>query len=275
MDVKKTTIMKHVIKCLFLALCLNGLLSCDSNDDNGLLSENTRLVKFGEDTYSYDDYGRIKKIDTGIGDWDFSYENSLLTKVTHHITHPDLMDGGVWFDFSYEDNKVIVEKSYEPDFRIIREEIELNEDGYAIRISDAGVYDRNEDGWYKDEEGYSYTELNYERPAMRLTSMETFSLDDSSLLETTVFEYDQSFGIMLGLHAPAPWFFTYFGLTLYRDVPFLSFFGTNLVKKTVTNQQENTTEHTEYTYTFKNELPITVRKTNSEETVKIGYEILP
>lgn len=261
----------HIKKKIMFIFFIAGCFSCNSDDDPSLLSDE-RLKEYAGQTFFYDIYGRLSKISYDIGEWNYKYEGSQLTEVYHRITDPMIMDGAVVIRFAYEGNKVIVERWAEPEIHVFQEEIELDENLYAVRITETGIYTYGPNGKEKVEEGETYTVFRYNTPFKDLVGTQTYRRSDSTLISSTVYEYDSNYGMMLNVASPGPWFFTYWGTSYSREVPFLNTIF-NVTRCQSTHIQEGTTFGNTYVYSYnKDNLPVDVRLNDSTEKFPIKYE---
>lgn len=261
--------MIRLLKSLFILICITGLFSCD-NDDIPSNLEGAKPKKIDGYTYVYDGAGRIEKIKTEVGEWKYTYEENLLTAVSHRITKKDIADGSVMIRFEHKGNKIIVESTAEPDFRIYREEIEL-ESNNPVRITDAGVFEYTAEGRVKKDDGSRFSTLSYETPERLLSRVETYSLPDSNLVKTITYEYDQSPGVMSQVTVPS-WYLIYRDFDYYTEIPRFLNYKMNIVKRTITDHLTNTTETTEYTFEYnKIGLPTTILSERSGQKMTIKY----
>lgn len=214
--------------------------------------------------------GRLSKTKMQDGSsTEFDYEGGFLKRVS--INPPrDVADGHAWTTFKPEGkNKIKVSSSGEPSFFETRNEIELDKQGRAVKISFLGHFAPNSAEIVAVTPTYSIISYN---EAGNLSKIESFGTKDGFCYRTCTYQYDQSKGSMSQSGLPG-WYVAY---QAYRHVTF-----TDITKWQFLNIHNNVTViniydapntnpsvmHIDYTYN-KDDYPTTAF-TNEPEKHKV------
>jgi hypothetical protein len=207
----KKSILVSFLICIFCAF----FPACDNDDDDlKLTKDNGRpssVERGDEKTFFYYEGNRLKKIKEIKGSVsDYMYENGKLVSVSHSPEDKRVADGhgSVWF--KQTDNRVHIGSSGEPGFEEFQWEIELDDSGLPQRITELGIYSRNNEKGELSliKEGDYSTELTYDPVKKNLIKMEKFVKKSDELLMSYSFEYDDNPGIMSKVDLPL-WYYAY------------------------------------------------------------------
>lgn len=222
----------------------------------------------GKTTFAYHDK-QLAKIKSPSGfTIHYEYKNGELT--SRSITPPEnVADGNGRTNFIHEGNKIKVESSGEPSFELYTEEIELDENGYPVKISDTGVFQWDEKGLSPVSEGQHYALFTYSSSTRQLTRQEIYSLKDSSLLASYTYEYDGNPGVISHMAHPV-WHAIW---TSYRDsystrfsnLYFLSY-RNNITQIKVEDKESNLFKTVTFQYTYNSKgFPVQVSGSEDED----------
>ena len=201
----------------------------------------------------------------------FNYEGNELRGISYAPpADPNIADGHGYTGFEKEENKIIVNQSGEPSMDIsYNQEIELDGNGFPTKITALGAFQITSEGYKKVWDGKYYYALTFEPSTKNLLKLEKFSLEDSTLITTSSFQYSNQPGSMSQVELPL-WFFSYHSLTSgISSRQYLNYRNT-LTEETVTDGKTGNTHTTYYKYTYnKNAYPVAVD--NGEEKMDIRY----
>lgn len=268
---------------LFVAM-LSSILLLSCNDDDDLkLTKEEGLPGFFEQndgTKFYVSYlgnqpTQVKR--KGGSTTSYEYEEGIPSKIV--FTPPkDVADGNGATSFTKEDdNKIRVESWGEPSFDLYVQEIELDEEKNPVRITDIGAFERGPEGLTKVRDGVKYVKITIDPTTKNILKNEVFSLENSELLATYSYEYDNNPGTMSKIDWPL-WLFIYYcnNNSSYYNSYYRQFFNykNNLVKETADDKAESTNYTVNYTYTYnKNGYPVSASNDKSlyENSIVIQY----
>lgn len=205
----------------------------------------------------------------------FKYEGEQLRGVFFAPpADPNIADGHGFVNFEREGNKIIVKQGGEPSTDVsYNQEIELDENELPIKITDLGAFQMTSEGEKKIWDGRNYSILTFDPSTKNLSKLEIFSLEDSKLITTHTFIYNNQTGSMSLVELPL-WFFVFwFQKNLYPagSYPrqFLNYRNT-LTEEAITDGETGETHTIRYKYTYnENSYPVTVD--NGEEEMEIRY----
>jgi hypothetical protein len=254
------------ITCTFLCLLLAGLAACSKNDSEPLTGQPgkpSRITYNNETVYfAYQD-NKIHRITEKEGAGlvtEFAYENRELISVSSWVTNPMVADGSSFTEFRKEgENRIIAHSTAEPSSMYYEKEIELNDRGLPVRITETGAYDyivledENETGWTKIREGQYYALFSWDASTGNLLKKETFLIETSEPVASYTYTYDKAPGIVSKTDGPA-WFYAYWGGGgIYSAVGtahhmIFANYANNLTEATIDDYANNL--HITYTYTY-------------------------
>lgn len=241
-----------------------GSMQCDKNGED--YDENIKFYYQGD---------RLTKlvVKGGMGNiFNFNYEGTELVSFSTSPEDKRVADGNGSTKFKKEGNIITIESSGEPSFDVYIKEMELDENGRPIKITDKGMYLPGPDR-EKEEDGVYYTEFIYDDSG-NLTRMDKFTIADSEMVEYCTFKYDDAPGVMNKMNTPL-WFKTYWNYThSYTTSGYSKMFLNHVNNVTeMFKQNEDGLRWTEtYTYTYNKEgFPVSVKYTKSGETLRINY----
>lgn len=259
------------------SLCL---FSCDNDPkDFGLTGKNGLPSSFKIDNQTiYLSYAgnRLQKIMHKDGSTSsFTYEgDELLSIFFAPPADPNMADGHGAIDFKKEGNKIRITQTGEPSLDIsYDQEIELDENELPVKITDLGTFQMAGEGEKKLENGKNYSLLTFDPSTKNLLKLEKFNLEDSTLIASHTFKYDNQPGSMCQIKAPA-WFFSYWFLHLSYDTDlysrqYLNYHNT-LTEETVTEGSIANSSTIPYKYMYnENGYPVSVD--NGKKSMKIKY----
>ncbi|PXV68903.1 hypothetical protein CLV62_101169 [Dysgonomonas alginatilytica] len=243
---------RTIIQLLFTLLFLVGVTSgCDNDKYNNAGGVNGRpsSLKDGNDSrvffsYSYEE--RINQIKEEKGSiCDFKYENGELSSISVSPADKNVADGHALTEFTREGNKIIIERWAEPSSSIYKQEIELDNDGIPVKITDVGVYSHTGSNGEitKIREGESYAIFTYDLTTKNLLNQTVYNKITSEATASYTYEYDDKYGVVSRLDMPL-WFYAFYA---YRNKDYRNDYGciffnysNNVIKETVTNITEGT-----------------------------------
>lgn len=204
-----------------------------------------------------------------------NYEGDELRSVSFAPpADPNIADGHGSTDFERDGNKILVTSSGEPSLNIsYNQEIELDENGLPVKITDLGAFQITSEGYIKIEDGENYLILSFDPSTKDLLKLEIFSLEDSKLITTHTFTYNNQPGSMSQVELPS-WFFCFwFKKSSYSTGTYSRQFlnhQNTLTEETITDGETGNTQTIHYKYTYnKNSYPVSVD--NGEENMEIKY----
>lgn len=272
---KKTTLFAAMLTSLLL-------LSCNDDDDLKLTKEEGLPGFFEQNdgtkiyvSYQGNQPTQVKKKNGSATT--YKYEGGIPSEII--FTPPkDVADGHGGTSFIKEgDNKIRVESWGEPSSLLYVKEIELDKDKTPVKITNIGAFERGPEGLFKVYDGVEFVKITIDPITKNILKNEVFSLENSELLATYSYEYDNNPGTMSEIDWPL-WLFIYYcsDNASYYDSYYRQFFNykNNLVKETVDNKAESTTYTVNYTYTYsKNGYPVSATndKFQYENNITIRY----
>lgn len=189
----------------------------------------------------------------------FNYENGVLSSLS--FSPPEgVADGHASISFERESEHIIrVKQSGEPSWSTSRiEEIELDDNGYPVRITDLGIYQYRgstpETMHYElIREGKTYTRLSFDLSTGHLLKREVYNRADSALLSSSRYEYTSTPGLFSAVDLPR-WFTGYWcDHVASQSDPYYRLYyhtHTNLLKETVVNAEGEQISTLTYDYTY-------------------------
>lgn len=287
---------------LFLSTALSistFVTSCSDDDDdyyptspytnvNGKPSLIASTTNTDNKTYYYYKNGvRTSTLSGSDIKYEYEYKNDFLSKI-YSVPPPNMADGNSQSNFSKENNLINIQSWADMSPGINKMEINLNEKSLPIKTTNKGYF--NHDGSKKDTPEYSscYATYTYDS-SDRLSKNEVYNIETNKLIETSVFEYENTPG-MMSKSGVETWYNVYLFnnlLTLYSDetkyeindssyspIAMVSLnYINNISKISVTSGEK--TSIINYTYTYNKEgYPITVMAksdTHTYDTYKIEY----
>ncbi|MCD7900857.1 MAG: hypothetical protein LUH22_13600 [Bacteroides sp.] len=265
--------MRRILSYLFLFSALSmGVISCDSDDGfsrTGINGKPSLVKEVGNGNISfYYEGNRISKIIAENGSTStFTYKDNELVRVSSTPTDRDIVDGNSSSSFEREGNKIIVESTGDPFFDIFRTEIELNESGFPIKITDAGLYHRTEEGMVMRREPEYFSVLSYDPGSNRLMKEEFFDIKTLESIALYSYEYEDTPGVMSKVDIPA-WFSIYwnhyssYSVNRY-NILFLCYANNLSAVKVRDDRYPVKEKEVEYAYRYNdNHFPVRLTSTN-------------
>lgn len=268
---------------LFVAMLTSLLLlSCNDDDDELKLTKKDGLPSFFEQInqtyntqiyFSYQDNQiTLFKNDDGSTSR-YNYESGFPSEI---ISGPptNAADGHGETRFIKEtDHKIRVEGWGEPSSMLHIREIELDDNGFPVKITDLGSFDRIDGNLIQMREGAKYAKITIDPTTKNLLKREVFKLKNSELIATYSYEYENTPGTMSSIDWPL-WLFIYLcdGNSTSYTSSYRQFFNykNNLIKETAFNKEEGINCTVNYTYTYnQNGYPITATNDRYEVENKV------
>lgn len=256
------------------------LFSCD-NDSEGFdfTGKNGLPSAFKTDNQtiylSYSGNQLLKMMKKDGSTTSFNYEGNELRSVSFAPpADPNIADGHGSTDFEREGNKILVKSCGEPSLDVsYNQEIELDENGLPIKITDLGAFQMTSEGYNKIGDGKNYLILSFDSSTKNLLKLEIFNLEDSRLITTHTFTYNNQPGSMSQVELPL-WFFSFwFQKSSYSTGTYPRQFlnhQNTLTEETITDGETGNTQTIHYKYTYnKSSYPVSVD--NGEESMEIKY----
>ena len=200
----------------------------------------------------------------------FNYEGDELRSVFFAPpADPNIADGHGSTRFEREGNKIRVKSSGEPSFELSVQEIELDENGLPVKITDTGAFQMTGEGEKKLWDGKFYYVLTFDPSTKNLLKREKFDLEDSTLITSYTFQYNNQPGSMSQVELPLWYFVHCSSATGPSSRQYLNYRNT-LTEETVTDGKTGDAHTTYYKYVYnKNAYPVSVD--NGEEKMEIRY----
>lgn len=256
------------------------LFSCDNDSEGfGFTGKDGLPSAFKTDNrtiyLSYSGNQLLKMMEKDGSTTSFNYEGNEFQGVSFAPpADPNIADGHGFVDFEKEGNKIIVKQGGEPSMDIsYNQEIELDENGLPIKITDLGAFQMTGEGYKKIGDGRNYSILTFDPSTKNLAKLEIFSLEDSKLITTHTFTYNNQPGSMSQMELPS-WFFVFwFQKSLYSTGvyprQYLSHQNT-LTEEAITDGETGNTQTIHYKYVYnKQSYPVSVD--NGKESMEIKY----
>ncbi len=270
--------MKNVRNYFLFIFIIAGTISCNDDEEIRLTKENGKpsFIKFDEydgDIYFYYEGNHITQIIEEKGAIiNFKYINDELASLSMRPTDKEMPDGNVFIEFKKEDNKIIVESTVDPFFDTIIKEIELDENNIPIKITDKGLYHREE----KLEDGAYYSVLLFDPKTKNLIKEETFDIATSQLIATRTYQYENTPGIFSKTDFPL-WFYAYQNQNYYhfslRYYIIYFNYSNNISNMIIEDSRYNNIEKINYNYNYnKDGFPISIQiNTSNKQTMSVKY----
>lgn len=273
-----------LIPASFVAIAL--LFACDNGEDFPLTGKSGRpsSLEYADGrrfSFSYAD-GRPSQVLSPEGSGTkFHYENGDLSSLSF-FPPEGVADGHGSMDFKRESEHLIrVSHCGEPMLSAShREEIELDAQGYPVRITDLGTYEyrgTTPDTMHDEliREGKTYTLLSFDLSTGNLLKREIYHRADSTLLSSCRYEYTSTPGMFSAVDLPR-WFTGYWChyVASQPDPYYRLYYNThaNLLKETVWNSAGEQTSTFTYDYMYdKNGFPDHVSNQALPEGLRIRY----
>lgn len=267
------------LSCVLVATSL-GLFSCEDSENTPATQEDGRPSALNDGVqayyFTYEDQ-RLSSIQERDGaSQTFKYVNNELTTL-ETLPPKGVADGSGFTLFKKKDEHLIrVESCGEPslDMQYV-EEISLDENGLPLKITDAGIFRHTGEGSTLLEKGRSYSTFTIDPSTKNLLKLETYSLEDSTLIESYAYTYDSQSGITSQVDCPAwfPYYWSYRHSYSYdsSNILFLNHIN-NVIEITHENPQEPKTVTVTYAYTYNsNQFPIKIKENSNGKNTDITY----
>jgi hypothetical protein len=205
----------------FIFLFSTCIISCSDTESHGFIcgsgSGNLSYIEYnnGEKiSLCYDYQGNIAqiKVENGtISSYSYSSKNNDFTSISVSYIDNSIFDGYGGITFKKESrNKIIIESSGAPSFYKHRQELELDDNGIPVKITDIGTYSfSGEEIPRLEGEKEYYSEFTYDPETKNLLNQVLYSKNSSEAIATYTYEYDSNPGIMSDVNLPL-WFYTYY-----------------------------------------------------------------
>lgn len=289
--------MNKLVSMATFSVCLLASLlffSCDNDDDfpttgvpgrpSAILYEDGSRSVFSYSGQRLDQIGRPEG-----GGTDFEYENGELVCLSS-FPPPNMEDGHSSTTFEQtSDGKILVKSAGEPALDVFDlKEIELDADGFPVKITDKGYYRAS----YTDKKtpegkmeyiphteqlypGKTYTLLSFDRSTGVLLQQEEYSATDSTLQYRFTYEYDATPGLFSLMRLPR-WFWGYrmYSYRMSTNLYYRQFFNysKNLTRETIFIASNNHTHTLTYSYIYdSNGYPVVITNVSQPEEIRIVY----
>ena len=293
----KVSIMNKLISMATFFVCLLASLlffSCDNDDEfprtgvpgrpSAILYEDGSRSVFSYSGQRLDQIGRPEG-----GGTDFEYENGELVCLSS-FPPPNMADGHGSTRFEQtSDGKILVRSAGEPALDVFGlKEIELDADGFPVKITDKGYYRAS----YTDKKtpegkmeyilhteqlypGKSYTLLSFDHATGLLRQQEEYSATDSTLQYRFTYEYDATPGIFSLMRLPN-WFWGYqmYSYRMSTNLYCRQFFNysKNLTRETIFTASDNQTQTLTYSSIYDNNgYPVVISNVSQGEEIRVVY----
>lgn len=289
--------MNKLISMAILSACVSGsvcLFSCDNDDEFPRTGVPGRpsAIQYEDGSRSVFSYSgqRLDRIGSPEGGGtDFEYENGELVSLSF-FPPPNMEDGHGSTTFEQtSDGKILVESAGEPALDVFGlKEIELDADGFPVKITDKGYYRAS----YIDKKtpegkmeyiphteqlypGKTYTLLSFDRSTGVLLQQEEYNATDSTLQYRFTYEYDATPGIFSLTRLPR-WFWGYrmYSYRMSTNLYCRQFFNysKNLTRETIFTASDNQTQTLTYSYTYdSNGYPVVITNVSQPEEIRVVY----